>query len=141
MAGSSPAMTAEGMMMIHLFCYGHLPSPAFPRPFRPDHPRALATLGIDAFHPYPAAIQPQGMAALAPQVEAVDDPLGRGAGPPHRYGADDHVGDAAIVGQGGRMCQSALNIDPLTASNFDPPFFVVTEVVPVVHRRDPRCFV
>ncbi len=38
-------------------------------------------------------------------------------------------------------CQSALNIDPLTASNFDPPFFVVTEVVPVVHRRDPRCFV
>ena len=38
-------------------------------------------------------------------------------------------------------CQSALNIDPLTASNFVPPFFVVTEVVPVVHRRDPRCFV
>jgi len=41
----------------------------------------------------------------------------------------------------GLKCQSALNIDPLTASNFDPPFFVVTEVVPVVHRRDPRCFV
>jgi hypothetical protein len=41
----------------------------------------------------------------------------------------------------GLACQSALNIDPLTASNFDPPFFVVTGVVPVVHRRDPRCFV
>jgi len=37
-------------------------------------------------------------------------------------------------------CQSALNFDPLSASNIDPPFGTV-EVVPVVHRGDPRGFV
>ena len=38
------------------------------------------------------------------------------------------------------VCQSALNFDPLSASNIDPPFGTV-EVVPVVHRGDPRGFV
>jgi len=38
------------------------------------------------------------------------------------------------------ICQSALNFDPLSASNIDPPFGTV-EVVPVVHRGDPRGFV
>ena len=37
-------------------------------------------------------------------------------------------------------CQSALNFDPLSASNIDPSFGTV-EVVPVVHRGDPRGFV
>ena len=37
-------------------------------------------------------------------------------------------------------CQSALNFDPLSASNIDPCFDTV-EVVPVVHRGDPRGFV
>ena len=37
-------------------------------------------------------------------------------------------------------CQSASNFDPLSASNIDPPFGTV-EVVPVVHRGDPRGFV
>ena len=38
------------------------------------------------------------------------------------------------------ICQSASNFDPLSASNIDPPFGTV-EVVPVVHRGDPRGFV
>ena len=37
-------------------------------------------------------------------------------------------------------CQSALNFDPLSASNIDPLLCTV-EVVPVVHRGDPRGFV
>ena len=37
-------------------------------------------------------------------------------------------------------CQSALNIDPLSASNIDPSCGR-EEVVPVVHRGDPRGFV
>ncbi len=40
----------------------------------------------------------------------------------------------------GNRCQSALNFDPLSASNIDPSC-VVEEVVPVVHRGDPRGFV
>jgi len=39
-----------------------------------------------------------------------------------------------------KACQSALNIDPLSASNIDPLIGTV-EVVPVVHRGDPRGFV
>ena len=39
-----------------------------------------------------------------------------------------------------KECQSALNRDPLSASKIDPPDFVM-EVVPVVHRGDPRGFV
>ncbi len=38
------------------------------------------------------------------------------------------------------MCQSALNFDPRSASNIDPLIGTV-EVVPVVHRGDPRGFV
>ncbi len=37
-------------------------------------------------------------------------------------------------------CQSALNLDPLSASNIDPSCGI-EEVVPVVHRGDPRGFV
>ncbi len=37
-------------------------------------------------------------------------------------------------------CQSALNLDPLSASNIDPSCGG-EEVVPVVHRGDPRGFV
>ena len=40
----------------------------------------------------------------------------------------------------GLDCQSALNFDPLSASNIYPSIGTV-EVVQVVHRGNPRCFV
>jgi len=46
----------------------------------------------------------------------------------------------ALLAVNRSVCQSALNIDPLSASNIDP-LVGTMEVVPVVHRGDPRGFV
>lgn len=50
------------------------------------------------------------------------------------------LGSAILFAWRPKECQSALNFDPLSACNIDPLFGRV-EVVPVVHRGDPRGFV
>ena len=97
----------------------------------------------DVLAVWPMDVAQEGEDPASYQEDLPKQP-GKKRGPKERYPENEFYALCALETAANDLpetqCQSALNIDPLSASNIDPSCGR-EEVVPVVHRGDPRGFV
>ena len=81
-------------------------------------PGALAATRTYGLDPHPIFAEPERVATVAPEVEAVDDEARSLATAAHRLAADDHAGRGAVVQEGASVLgqRDHLPLGPVDAA-------------------------